>query len=186
MSKQESKDKMAEKLKATLALKEKIPAIIYSKVCPVCGKNFDTKIKNQKTCSVKCGKIQGARVGALVKTLRGTHSGWHNRRGEPSYPEKYFISLFEKEKIIGWEREKKVGKWFIDFAFAEIKIAVEIDGRQHEDDERKSSDLLKDIHLKSLGWRVIRIKWFNPKDDNGKLKLYPQIENLKKLIRSSI
>lgn len=115
-------------------------------------------------------------------TERGTHSGWHNRRGEPSYPEKYFISLFENESITGWIREKKVGRWFIDFAFDSKMVAVEIDGRQHEDSDRKKSDEEKDLFLAQSGWTVIRIKWSNPSTEKGKNILYPQIEKLKKIL----
>ena len=115
-------------------------------------------------------------------SARGTHSGWHNRKGEASYPEKYFMSVFKNENITGWIRDLKVGKWFIDFAFKNKMLAIEIDGRQHLDKERLASDKIKDKFLKLKGWKVIRIPWSNPKDQIGKDKLYPHIKNLKRSI----
>jgi very-short-patch-repair endonuclease len=149
-------------------------------VCSQCSSIF-TSLTRKKICSEICykkAKIVGAKKAAQTMKENGTYSGWHNRRFEPSYPEQYFIDLFTKEQIIGWEREKKVGRWFIDFAFLEQMIAVEIDGRQHEDVDRKQRDEEKDLFLNKCGWKVIRIKWKNPKDENGKAVLYPQIKSL--------
>jgi very-short-patch-repair endonuclease len=123
--------------------------------------------------------MSAGRKAAETMTLRGTHSGWHTRRGQSSYPEKYFISFFEKENIAGWERDLKVGRWFIDFAFEDKKLAVEIDGRQHQDGERKQSDKIKDAYLQNKGWQVIRIVWSNPKTQSGKEALHSQIKLLK-------
>lgn len=175
----ESRQKVSAKLTGINRNKSERPK--QEKVCPVCKQNFFISYskRNQKTCSFQCGKYLGARNAAKTKTANGTHSGWHNRRMEPSYPEKYFISLFENEGIFGWEREVKIGKWFIDFAFADLKLAVEIDGRQHEDSDRKATDEKKDLFLKNLGWKVIRIQWRNPSTERGRNFLYPQIESLK-------
>lgn len=112
---------------------------------------------------------------------RGTFTGWQKRTKEPSYAEKYFISLFEKENITGYVREYCVDKWFIDFAFVERKIAIEIDGKQHEYKERKESDEIKDNYLSENQWTIFRIKWVNPINDKNKKILYPQIEKMKKL-----
>ena len=147
------------------------------KVCLICTNTFIaiSKSRNNKTCSRKCSYLLRSRLAAETKTLNGTHSGWHNRKGEPSYPEKYFISLFENKNITGWQREKKVGRWFIDFAFDDKMIALEIDGRQHDDPERKASDAVKDKYLTSLGWKVFRIKWFNPVSEENRKELHYQI-----------
>lgn len=81
-----------------------------------------------------------------------------------SYPEKLFLNNLIK---LGWNkkyniiREKSVFPYFIDFAFIDLKIAVEIDGSQHEEKERKKSDIKKDKLLKEKGWRIFRIKAIN-------------------------
>jgi very-short-patch-repair endonuclease/transposase-like protein len=85
------------------------------------------------------------------------------RQSNLSYPEKVFLNkilelqLDKKYLII---REKSVFPYFIDFAFENEKIAVEIDGSQHLIDERKEMDLKKDLLLKNLGWSVYRIPAF--------------------------
>ncbi len=96
---------------------------------------------------------------------------------EPSYPEKYIIKLlaelnFQLELVDGYitnqtnnidnviiTRESKVDKWFIDFADRNRKLALEIDGKQHDYPERKMSDKLKDEYLISEGWKILRIRW---------------------------
>lgn len=173
--------------KVSKALIGKSSDKIVNKNCAICSAPFKLKFghRNIKTCSVKCGKKLGGINSARTKTLNGTHPGWQARTREPSYPEKYFISLFEKERISGWAREKKVGKWFIDFSFESKKIAVEIDGRQHEEIERKESDKIKDAFLIENGWTVCRIKWFNPINERNKNLLYPQIEALKIILNVS-
>lgn len=48
---------------------------------------------------------------------------------------------------------------FIDFALPDRKIAIEIDGKQHEQESRAQSDRKKDSLLIEQGWTVHRIKW---------------------------
>ena len=77
-----------------------------------------------------------------------------------SYPEKCFQKILEdngldKKYLI--YREYSVFPYFIDFAFINEKVAVEIDGSQHLEEDRKKRDVEKDTLLISNGWRVIRI-----------------------------
>lgn len=81
------------------------------------------------------------------------------RLSNMSYPEKCFQNFLEEN---GYDnkyliiREKSIFPYFIDFAFEDIKIAIEIDGSQHEEDDRKKHDIEKDNFLIKNGWRVIR------------------------------
>ena len=71
-----------------------------------------------------------------------------------SYPEQQFIKFLEEkgysEKFL-IEREKSVYPYFIDFAFIDLKIAIEIDGSQHLEEDRKRRDDEKDKLLQSQG-----------------------------------
>lgn len=82
------------------------------------------------------------------------------RTSNLSYPEKLFL---EKLEILNWGekysiiREYCIFPYFIDFAFVNEKVAVEIDGSQHLLSDRKESDDKKDKLLLKDGWSVIRI-----------------------------
>lgn len=96
------------------------------------------------------------------------------KRNEPSYPEKCFIKFLtdygysEKYYI---ERERSVFPYYIDFAFLDAKVAVEIDGSQHIlDEEQKERDKKKDELLNSLGWKVLRITAKSVKRDWDDIK----------------
>jgi len=77
-----------------------------------------------------------------------------------SYPEKLCIQYIEKNglnKKYSIVREYSVFPYFVDFAFLNEMIAIEIDGSQHLLPERKERDDKKDKLLNDLGWLVIRI-----------------------------
>jgi very-short-patch-repair endonuclease len=152
------------KLKTSLALQK--PK--QERNCLFCNKVFVIKHrKTQQYCSTKC-KSQAPTnpetrkrlsIKAKERVANGTHTGWTSRsKIEPSYPEKYIISMLD-ELNVSYQREYKVGKWFIDFANIDKKLAMEIDGKQHEILERKLSDEKKDRFLIDNGWIILRIKW---------------------------
>jgi len=112
---------------------------VYDKVCLKCNQSFKGQ-KDRKYCSQTC-------------------SAWiacHNK--VPSFAEQTTMNILD-ELGIKLEQELMIGKWFIDFADIDRKIAIEIDGRYHDDPERKAKDAIKDNHLISQGWQVHRIKW---------------------------
>lgn len=142
--------------------------VIYSVICLYCNCVFQTIKEAQKYCSNSCSaknmwqneKYRENIIGQLSDRIaNGTHKGWASRFNlKPSYPEKYVMSLLDSLHI-KYERELKVNKWFIDFSNSAKKLALEIDGKQHEWPERKASDLIKDKYLTDNGWKVLRIKW---------------------------
>lgn len=82
------------------------------------------------------------------------------RTSNLSYPEKLFLNKLE---LLNWGekysiiREFCVFPYFIDFAFVNEKVAIEIDGSQHLLDDRRVKDIEKDELLINNGWSVIRI-----------------------------
>ena len=138
------------------------------KNCAFCDKKFEVYTKVLKYCSKVCST--NARVGfkhstktkekmsiSGIKRIESIGNGW-KPRAEPSYPEKIVASILDKLCII-YTTEYKIKRWFIDFADIEYKIALEIDGSQHDLPERKASDKRKDEYLISNGWKIFRIKW---------------------------
>jgi very-short-patch-repair endonuclease len=82
------------------------------------------------------------------------------RLSNVSYPEKLCIEYIEKnglDKKYSIVREYSVFPYFVDFAFLNEMVAVEIDGSQHLLPERKERDNKKDKLLNDLGWLVVRI-----------------------------
>jgi very-short-patch-repair endonuclease len=82
------------------------------------------------------------------------------RLSNVSYPEKLCIEYIENNRLdkkYSIVREYSVFPYFIDFAFVNEMVAVEIDGSQHLLPERKESDNKKDELLNELGWVVIRV-----------------------------
>ena len=138
-----------------------------------CGKPLKFKSRNvpRKTCgSGRCmaklrgpasaetrDKIRRARLEFMKNNPEKT--AW--RKANMSYPERVFQDALikhgfhEKYLIV---RERSVFPYFIDFAFDDQKIAVEIDGSQHLTDaavQRRDSE--KDSLLFQHGWRVLRL-----------------------------
>lgn len=89
------------------------------------------------------------------------HNFGKNRwKGEPSYPESFFIRVIANEfEDKDYIRELPFHGFFLDFAWKHKKICIEIDGEQHEFPEHKARDVRKDAALHSAGWKVLRIKW---------------------------
>lgn len=89
-------------------------------------------------------------------------------RNLPSYPEKLFIQLCNDNSlasIYDIVREYPVFPHYIDFAFVNAKVAIEIDGSQHWlDQDRILRDNIKDTNLKRHGWRIMRIPEFKLKN----------------------
>ena len=91
-------------------------------------------------------------------------TAWERRSaGEMSYLEQWFFEnvieqydLFEKYDIVN---ELCVAPYFIDFAFQNIKVAVELDGKCHfiHGETRNGHDRKKDEFLIKQGWKVFRI-----------------------------
>lgn len=79
---------------------------------------------------------------------------------EPSYPEKFFINCINNEfDDKNYTREFPIGRYSIDFAWINKKLAIEIDGDQHEREQQKIADNRKDKYLRGNGWKILRIKW---------------------------
>lgn len=149
-------------------LKQGTAKILKIKKCDVCDKLFSTYKKLKKCCTGRCATFlkwkdpvyaENLKSKAIQRVLDGTHKGWvRHEKTTPSFPEKVTIELLDLLKI-SYLREVKAQGWYIDFADINRKIALEIDGKQHELPKQKASDERKDAWLLSQGWKVYRIKW---------------------------
>jgi very-short-patch-repair endonuclease/transposase-like protein len=125
----------------------------YSESTKLNRKKYPEKFKHTEQSK---SKLRDARLKFMKENPDKT--AW--RKKNLSYPEKLFL---DKITELGWdkkyciEREFSFFPYFIDFAFLNEKIAVEIDGSQHLMEERKILDEKKDKLLIDSGWKVIRI-----------------------------
>ncbi len=78
--------------------------------------------------------------------------------------EKRFASILEQADIRGWKQEHRVrldgASYYIDFAWIDLKIAIELDGRAyHDDDAAFEKDRKRQNALVLAGWMVLRFTW---------------------------
>ena len=141
-------------------------------ICPYCGRETERAYgkRHVKYCDRKCSAADPtirAKISAKVRTAHadGRIKPWNaRRRTNVSYPEQFTMGILNQAEIT-YEHEKKVGKYFIDFAIIDKMVALEIDGSQHEWPERKQKDREKDEYLTNLGWSVIRIRWIQASNE---------------------
>jgi very-short-patch-repair endonuclease len=77
-----------------------------------------------------------------------------------SAAERLLISLLRESGLTGWERGLPFGRWTIDVAFPEAKLAIEVDGwAWHTDVERFRADRRKANALVRAGWQLLRFTW---------------------------
>jgi len=96
-----------------------------------------------------------------------------------SYPERYFTKIFNDNNL-KFINELPIGLYSLDFAF-NGKINVEIDGEQHYLDEKiLKSNKNRDIFLKKMGWKIIRIRWshYQKLCDTEKYKFINELINI--------
>lgn len=156
---------------------------LYKKTCEHCGNEFYGK-KYQKFCSSKCSNNSEIKIEKIKKSIRrnienGTFVGWKVRgKNMQSFPEKYWENVLIKNNI-EFKNEVKVGKYFLDFLIEknDIKIDLEIDGKQHKQIEISEKDLKRDLFLKENGYVVYRVDWNGVCSDKGKEKMTEKVNS---------
>ena len=137
-----------------------------------CKLNPDRSISTGHKCSEETRK-------KLSESLKKAHA--EGRAGtfpsrkncEHSYPEKWLIGVLNRELGLienkDYETEYYFCKQFLDFAWPQKKLCIEVDGQQHERFEyRKLMDAKKDENLKADNWKLLRLKWSDVCNDTQK------------------
>jgi len=126
---------------------------LFSESMKVAHKKFPDKFKHSEESK---DKIRKKRIEYMKNNPDAT--AW--RKSNLSYPESLFLKKMlelkwdEKYAIL---REFCIFPYYIDFAFPNNKLAVEIDGSQHLIPDRKNKDEQKDKLLIENGWSVVRV-----------------------------
>ncbi|WP_312223246.1 endonuclease domain-containing protein [Rhizobium rhizoryzae] len=73
-------------------------------------------------------------------------------------PELKFWNAVRAHRLMGlsFRRQMPIGGYIADFACAEHRLIIEIDGATHSLDKQIERDYHRDAALIALGWRVIR------------------------------
>ena len=77
------------------------------------------------------------------------------------------------------EQQYTIGRFRVDFAWPDRKIALEADGWWHRSPEGASKDRLRDSWLRSQGWIVFRVD-----DEHGPHALADQVQRVARIIRA--
>lgn len=119
-------------------------------------------------------RLRAATLTGMYEALRSTPHRAGNRerlrllidsRNEPwSAAERLSHRLLRAAGITGWETNQPIHHgdqvYYIDIAFKQQKLAIEIDGRLHETShDLFESDRWRQNALVANGWRVLRFTW---------------------------
>ncbi len=77
-------------------------------------------------------------------------------RKEMTPEEKMLWYKFLKGLPYTVNRQRKIGKYIVDFYCSKGKLVIEIDGSQHYEGDAIEYDRIRDAYLKGLGLRVVR------------------------------
>lgn len=93
----------------------------------------------------------------LAKTFQNRSKVKH------SYPEEWFIGFLKNEfgytENEEYKTEFSFHRFFLDFAWPEKRLCIEIDGNLHRLEAQKARDQEKDRLLYNDGWKLLRLKW---------------------------
>ncbi len=141
------------------------------KVCKYCGKEFKVHQYRKNTanhCSIRCSKLDTSEKTRkqIAESIRKLQK--ENPKIHPNYilAQKGHVTAIEKlikeeltRRKLKFEIQHRVLSYWIDFAFPNIKLAVECDGeRWHSTEEQILRDKKRDERLKNVGWTVLRFK----------------------------
>lgn len=81
-------------------------------------------------------------------------------RNNATQAEKLLWYELKKSQLAGrkFRRQHSIGKYILDFYCPEERLAIELDGGQHEDDKQKVHDEVRTEYLNNLRISVIRFK----------------------------
>ena len=82
----------------------------------------------------------------LARDLRKNMTPWERRLWDD----------FLREQSPRFLRQKPIGRYIVDFYCPALRLAVELDGGQHYEEEGRISDACRTAELNRLGVRVLR------------------------------
>lgn len=76
-----------------------------------------------------------------------------------TYPEKIMWEALKNRKFEGlkFRRQHPINRFIVDFYCHQYKLAIELDGSVHENEEVKDRDIERENELKSYGLNILRL-----------------------------
>lgn len=150
--------------------------------CSVCGK----KIRKTKygMCSSCFYDNYPSEIRERISKSNKGRSRWNIHRNQTSYAESFWENVLQNNGI-EYIREFQIKKsdnkhcYYMDFLLTinNTKIDLEIDGIQHLEKDRASSDIERDAYLNSVGYIVYRVLWNEISSTQGKNSMKSKIED---------
>ena len=79
-----------------------------------------------------------------------------NLRKSMTKEERHLWYDFLKKLPVTIHRQKKIGRYIVDFYCAKAKLIIELDGSQHYETAGQAADQARDADLQKLGLTVLR------------------------------
>ncbi|MBR1610090.1 MAG: DUF559 domain-containing protein [Methanobrevibacter sp.] len=129
----------------------------------LCPKNPNRKLPDLNKCKSEEFRRQASERMKERHRL-GLAATFQNRKNVPhSYPENWLIDVlknnFNQIENIDYETERPFYRFFLDFAWPEKRLCIEIDGELNRYEKQQNNDKEKDRLLKEDGWKELRLKW---------------------------
>lgn len=153
----------------------------YTKTCLNCEQQYKTIRPAQKYCCKQCiikdeAYKEHLKQLAQERVKAGRHSGWKSRNIK-SYAELFWEKVLINNCIEFKREDFSTKRYFLDFLLTKNgkKIDLEIDGKQHEYNDRKEHDRERDLFLRQNGFIVYRISWNSINTEKGKQEMSDKI-----------
>ena len=86
-------------------------------------------------------------------------------RREMTRQEKHLWHDFLRNLPVQVRRQKQFGDYIVDFYYSACNLVIELDGSQHNLEENREADRIREKYLESLGLTVVRF-WNKDIDGN--------------------
>lgn len=152
--------------------------------CKICNKrlNYTNTTGYCSRCYSHLPKSEEQRLKQSKIMKERGYPRWHIHRNEPSYAEKFFMTVLKNNNIdYDFDYQVKNNRahfYILDFFIkkSNVLIDLEIDGKQHTYEDRKQHDMRRDSYLKSKGYIIYRISWNEINSEKGKLLMKSKID----------
>lgn len=157
--------------------------IFHKCVCCVCGKEFWSRHKKSVHCSRTCvshdERINEVLRQAQYKAIENRTHVMFSEKQKISFPERYWMDVLDKANIKYKYNVYTLKRYFLDFLIekGDLKIDLEIDGKQHLLDDRVKHDNERNMLLQQAGYIVYRVPWNSVNTHIGKERMKKKVND---------